>query len=214
MIITDVGSTFTAWDEMFGELLPRVPSAPTFEMERALRAASDEFFRVSRIWRTKPLSALLVTVADQDDYDYSPPDNAQVSDIVVAWNGTDEVGVIKPYEYDEQDPGDTDADTMIGCRPSNILFLTPTPVASDIEIKGTLVFKPSDAAVGIPALAWSLYSREIVCGAAAELASQQDKPWTDRNAVDWLSKQFGNGISLAANLAGPAQRRPRRVSPL
>lgn len=203
-------STFVTWAAMRPRVLLLAPECPSFLIDEALRDAADEFFRDSRVWRSSH-GTLLTTVASTSVYAYTPPTNAEVVAVQTAWVSTTELDIEKPGESDDEEPGDTEQFPKIGARPTNKLRLTPLPSVVGQVIAGTLSFKPSTDAVGIPTEAWNGWADEIAKGAAAIRARDGDKPWSNPTAVAMWRKEFEAGVMHAGSTAGPTRRRPVRV---
>lgn len=203
-------STFVTWATMRPRVQSLAPECPSFLIDQALRDAADEFFRDSRVWRSSR-GTLLTTVADTSVYAYTPPTNAEVVAVQTAWVSTTELDIERAGESDDEEPGDTEQFPKIGARPTNKLRLTPLPSAAGQVITGTLSFKPSTDAVGIPTEAWSGWPDEIAKGAASLLAGHADKPWSNPAMAKMWREEFMSGLRHASATAGPTRRRPVRV---
>jgi hypothetical protein len=206
-------AAFTTWADMRSRVLRKAPECPGFRIDDALKEAANEFFSTSCVWRMLR-ATLLTTVADTTDYAYTPPTNGEVNRVHSAWDGTDELDVMLPGEEDDSEPDDETDQFKVGCRPTNTLYLSHVPVTAGNVVAGTLSFKPSVAAVGIPTEAWTLWAEEIACGAAAMLVTEPLKPWSQPSTHAFLRGKFDEGIRDASISAGPTRRRPLRVTPL
>lgn len=211
-MILDPPSGFTTWATMRPAVLRYAVECPNFRIDEALRNACDEFFRKSRVWRTDLLT-LLTTVAGTSVYTYVAPTNAEVCQVLVAWDGSSEIDVALPGEEDDTSPVDAGDDFMIGVRPINKLYLTQPAGSSGTVIKGRLALKPSSDALGIPTEAWTQWKRGIAAGAARLLVTERNKPWSAPDSYGGLSSWFDEDIGRAASTAGRTHRRPIRVTP-
>lgn len=210
MIISPAG--FTTWASMRPAVLRRARECPSFLIDEALKDAADKFFQDSRVWRTAH-GTLLTTVADTASYSYTPEDEAMLWQVQTAWIGSDELTPIEDGEHADDDPTDTTALPRIFARRVNKIVLTPLPSAADMVIKGTVSLRPATDAIGIPQEAWSEWGEAIACGAAAQLVTHHDKPWSNPGSQSFLAGVLRDGISSASNAAGPVRRVPLRSIP-
>ena len=205
-------ATFTTWDAMWSAVSRRLVDCPVPLIDDALKLAASEFFNASNVWRS-PNMTLLTTVAAQTDYAVTPPTNADLNRVHGSWNGRTELVVSQPGDEGDDEPGITNASFKIDMRLGNVLTLTPAPDTDGVVIKGIVSYTTSDAAVGIPTLAWLQWTDEIACGAASFLVTQAQKPWSNPTSYAFLRSQFDNAIREASNGAGPVMRSPLRVTP-
>jgi hypothetical protein len=211
-IIIDAGS-FAAWSLLNQEAITFVAGCPVFLVETEVKAAAREFLRRSTAWRDRKVD-LLTTVADEDEYAYDLPANAELNRVHVAWNGTTEVDVQVPGEEDDSETADTDTEWMIGVLEGGQGFrLTPAASTAGVELTGTVSYVTATNAAGIPQWIYDEWHYGIACGAAARLLKQVSRPWSNPQASVMLQEQFDVAIREASNRAGPVTRRPLRVRP-
>lgn len=208
-IIIDPGSTEPLLS-IVHDAMPYVPSAMEFAVEIQVREAAREFCRRSRIWR-QANTALATTVADQSEYDLNQPDAAEVIWLASAWVGTNEADVELPGEVDDVQPGTSGNQWKVGLTVDGTLRLTPAPDTAGVEIVGTVVFGPSDDATTLPTFIHRRWRWPIMHGAIAALQSEVGKPWSKPSDVPFHRDKFEDGVREAANLTGPARRRPLRA---
>lgn len=201
-------ASFVTWATMRPLILAHARECPSFLLDDAMKEAAKEFFAYSRVWRSEH-DLLLTTVADTKEYAYTPPSNAEVVAVQTAWLGEEELEEAHPGDRNREKPTQACSYPRIGVRPTNVLYLTENPqVIGDIE--GTLSFKPSADATGIPIEAWTQWKMGLACGAAARLVIEPEKPWSNPKAYQFLQGKFDEATRLAAMSAGPTRRRSLR----
>ena len=181
------------------------------------RAASRKFFELTNIWRSRAADlqstsiVLLTTVAGQQLYGFTLPSGAELNQVHVAWNGRQEVVVDQPGDEEDDAPDCRDSSWRIAVEAVDTLRLSPAPSAGGVVVMGTVSYVPSIGAAGIPQPVFDRYKREIACGAAAMLAAQPGKPWSNPGAVQYLQDQFDEAVTRASNETGPVRRTSLRV---
>jgi hypothetical protein len=195
----------TLWATIINDVAPHVPECPRPIIEDALRESCREFFSDSRCWRERGLT-LLTTVASQKAYTFNAPANAELMEVIAAWNGTEEVEVGIPGEED-------DLYRVTVADDGTQLELAALPETAGVVIKGGVIYTLARNAAGIPSWVYNEHRHGLACGAAAKLVVQGKKPWTDREAYKWLRGEFDTAVRDASNKAGPVSRRPLRTKP-
>lgn len=211
MLIIDPAS-FTTWDTLARLAAEHLTECPEWAIADHVKTQARDFFKRSGIWRTKE-ATLLTTVAGQGEYDHTPATNAELSRVFSAWNGLDEVDVEDPGDWAGSPDALLDTTWKIGARDLNKMSLSPLPEVAGVVIKGTVVYVPSKAGVGIPSHAYDEWGSQIAGGAAARLMLQANKPWTNPGMVPVLRGDFEAAVRQASMQAGPVKRKPLRVTP-
>jgi hypothetical protein len=213
IIVSVAAATSTPFASLVNEVVPLVPECPRPIIEQVLRDACRDFFSTSRCWRQRGLT-LLTTVANQEAYTANPPANAEVLEVMAAWNGDEEVEVGLPGEEDDAYPDENDTEFRVAVGDDGTtLTLSPLPETAGVVIKGSLSYTLASNATGIPTWVYNEYRRGLASGAAALLVMQPNKPWTDRQAYALHQTMFDKAVRDASNKAGPIRRRPLRSVP-
>lgn len=208
-IVTTTG--FTPWSTLINETAPHVPECPRPLIEQALRDACREFFGTSRCWRERGLT-LITTVASQASYTFNAPANAELLEVLAAWNGTEEVDVGLPGDEDDFYPTEAGSEfSVTATEGGSQLELAPLPLTAGVVIKGGVIYTLAPNAAGVPKWAYDEHSYGLICGAAARLVVQPKKPWTDRAAYALHRSEFMSAVRDASNQAGPVRRNPLRT---
>ncbi len=194
-------ASFKTWAELAPWVTMHVKQVPTFMVEDQLIVAAREFFRRSCVWRSQAIT-LATTVAAQQEYAYSPPSNAELNRVHVAWIAGVEIGLATVSDLAADNGTTTDDTFAVGARPTNVAFLVPAPMSAGQVIKARVSYKPSTAATGIPVEAFDAWREAIGAGAAAVLLRMPDKQWTNPAAAGALDAQFMAGVSDAALRGG------------
>ncbi len=204
-------AAFTTWDALARLTAEHLTECPEWLILDHTKRAARDFFRRSGIWRTKE-ATIVTTVAGQGEYDHTPETNAELSRVFSAWNGLDEVDVGLPGEWADTPDATVNSTWKIEARDLNKLWLSPLPEVAGVVIKGTVVYIPTNAGVGIPTHAFDEWGVQIANGAAGRLMLQPNKPWTNPNMFQVLSSDFEHAVRTASNQAGPVRRKPIRVT--
>ena len=213
MTILATPSTFTLWTDLSAHAAPLVPECPRHILELALRDACRDFFTVSRCWRERGLT-LITTVAGQAAYTFNPSANAELSAVMAAWDGDDEIEVGHPGEDDDSYPTEQDDETyrVTVANGGATLLLSPLPETAAVVIKGSVAYTVASNATGILTWVYNEHRRGLAAGAAALLVVQPKKPWTDRDAYAAHQSAYETALRRASNKAGPLRRRPLTVA--
>jgi hypothetical protein len=204
----------TPWAALVSETAAYVSECPRPIIEQALRDACREFFSTSKCWRERGLT-LVTTVASQAAYTFNPPANAELMEVISAWDDDEEVDVGLPGEEDDFYPAETDSEYRITVSDDGTrIELSPLPLTAGVVLKGGVIYTLARNATGIPTWVYNEHNYGITCGAAARLVMQPRKPWTDREAYPMHRSSFMSAVNDASNKAGPAMRRPLRTKPV
>lgn len=185
-----------AYTAMLDDVWPFVPGAEEALIVHALRRATREFCRKSRVL-TAPVTALAVTAlaASTPLPVTALPAATEVDRIeIMFWN--DNTNALTPIDVSSQtqvgpNPGDSYSEPQF-CYVKNLSDLVLVPVPAEAgTVTGTLIMQPTLASTECADELANRHRHTIAAGALAYLLGIPKKPWSDpREAQAQLSKFY------------------------
>lgn len=188
---------------------PFVPGASDIAIRNAARNAAIDFCQ-----RTLALQRTLAsvnTVASQSDYTLVQSGEVVAKLMHVTLSGEPLVAVTES-ELDAEPSGTTAEAPRLALMAGPMkLRLYPTPTVADLPIVARAAMRPARAAASIDDDLFERYAQVIACGAAAWLASQAKKAYSNPNVAMEQRAMFNEGIAAAkvAVYNANARTRPR-----
>lgn len=206
-------SGLTSLDLLVRDVAPHVPECPQPLIREKLLRACRDFFSASYCWRERRIT-LLTTVQGQQAYAYAIPANAELLQVMSAWDGDTEVDADLPGDDDEYSPDFEQKDVVVGVSDDGSeLELRPLPNTTGTVIKGSVSYTLAENASAIPSWVYREYREGLAAGAASLLVIQPQKPWSNPGAFPGLRALFSDAVSDATNKAGPVRRKAIRSKP-
>jgi len=209
-IIVDPYNT-TATNVLNRDVLLWLPGAQLWEVEYRLKQAVRDFCRITQVWQQRN-TAILTTVANQEEYDAGLPVGTELVAIVSAYlaDGT-EVDIEVPGEAEDQMPSASDSVWKIGLAGTEAVRLTPLPSTSGVVVTGTVAFAPNEDSEDLPTVIYNRWRTPIAHGAIAMMMTQVGKPWSNPAQALYHQARFDDGARECSVKTGPIRRRPLRV---
>jgi hypothetical protein len=187
-----MGTTlYTAW---YDEVLPDMPGVLQALALNEIRKAAIEFCHKSLVWAVDhdPVSV----AATVSNYDFSPPANTQVVQVLQAW-----FSLRRPVEpktpkdlaeiYGDWRAAESGEPKFITQTNPTTFYLVPVPnaaVANGLTLRVAL--KPTRASTGLDSMIWEEYADTITKGAKSRLFLMNKKPWANPQMGQNLEAEF------------------------
>lgn len=212
IIVTPIPTTPV--ETFLRDVMPYAPNAPEFEVEYRLKQTLRDFCRRTNAWRQRN-TALLTTVAAQEDYAADLPTGTDLASVQTAWYGEIELEVIQAGEEDAIKSGNVAGLTpSIMKGPGNTIRLSPAPAASGQAYVGTITLAPNEASTTVPEFIYFEWRDAIREGTLERLLMQVGKTWSNPNQAMLHGENYRDHCRHASNTYGPVRRVSLRVEPV
>lgn len=213
MPVIAVTSSHTLLSVLVDDVAPLVPECPRALIRNKLIRTCRQFLSESRCWRDRGIT-LLTTVASQKAYAFNVPADAELLQVMSAWDGDTEVDADLPGDDDDESPDFTSSTFKVGVSDDGTeLECRPTPSTDGVVLKGSVSYTLALDGNSIPTWIYTDHRDALAAGAAAMLVIQPGKPWSNPGNYVGYQGMFREAIRDASNKAGPVRRRPLTSKP-